>query len=190
MDVLRGPLQGCDYCEVPWRGQAPSLRNQWVRMRRGAQCAPGELSDSARLHGASRTPPPTAYMQTSVYPWRADGEHRPLQNEGRGHLAPEGSIGRGRKGVKKNAALLHFLAFAFSDHIIGVPRGEQPLGRASRAVGSSGTLFGSFWGSKRNTWRENPMIRGGTARWCPRQARNDTKTRKKILQFPRASCMI
>ena len=106
-------------------GSSPFLQNQWVRMRRGAQCAPGELSDSARLHGASRTPPPTAYMQISVYPWRADGEHRPLQNEGRGHLAPEGSIGRGRKGVKKNAALLHFLVFAFSDHIFGVPRGER-----------------------------------------------------------------
>ena len=41
-------------------------------------------------------------------------------------LAPEGSIGRGRKGVKKNAALLHFLAFAFSDHTFGVPRGRAP----------------------------------------------------------------
>ena len=40
-------------------------------------------------------------------------------------LAPEGSIGRGRKGVKKNAALLHFLAFASSDHIFGVLRGER-----------------------------------------------------------------
>ena len=60
-------------------GQAPSLRNQWVRMRRGAQCAPGELSDSARLHGASRTPPPTAYMQISVYPWRADASIGPYR---------------------------------------------------------------------------------------------------------------
>ena len=30
-------------------------------------------------------------------------------------------------------------------------QGAGPLGRASRAIGSSGTLFGSFWGSKRNT---------------------------------------
>ena len=37
-------------------------------------------------------------------------------------LAPEGSIGRGRKGVKKNAALLHFLVFAFSDLLFGVLR--------------------------------------------------------------------
>ena len=60
------------------------------------------------------------------------------------------SVGR-RKSVKKNAALLHFLAFPSSDHLFGVPRGEQPLGRASRAVGSSGHFFGSFLVSKRNT---------------------------------------
>ena len=66
-------------------------------------------------------------------------------------LAPEGSIGEGRKSVKKRAALLHVLAFPFLDHPFGVPRGEQPLGRASRAVGSSGHFFGSFWVSKRNT---------------------------------------
>ena len=65
-------------------------------------------------------------------------------------LAPEGSIGEGFKSVKKNAALLHFLAFGPFDHLIGVLRGEQPLSRASRAVGSSGHLFGSFWVSKRN----------------------------------------
>ena len=66
-------------------------------------------------------------------------------------LAPEGSIGEGAKSVKKNAALLHFLAFGHFDHLFGVPRGEQPLGRASRAIGSSGHFFGSFWVSKRNT---------------------------------------
>ena len=32
-------------------------------------------------------------------------------------------------------------------------RTQAPLSRASRAIGSSGTLFGSFWGSKRNTYR-------------------------------------
>mgnify|MGYP004648995905 CR=1 FL=1 len=63
-------------------------------------------------------------------------------------LAPEGSIGRGRKGVKKNAALLHFLAFAFSDHIIGVPRGGQPLGRGPLPR-NSGTFFVSFFGHKK-----------------------------------------
>ena len=84
-------------------------------------------------------------------------------------MAPEGSIGRGRKGVKKNAALLHFLAFAFSDHIMGVPRGEEPLGRglrvaherarfagwrrslcaAKRLPRNSETFFASFFGHKK-----------------------------------------
>ena len=98
-------------------------------------------------------------------------KHRPLQNGSRGHSAPEGSIGRGRKGVKKNAALLHFLAFAFSDHIFGVPRGEQPLSRASRAIGSSGHFFRFLFGCpKRKDWRGNDAIKGDTAGWCPRQA--------------------
>ena len=58
-------------------------------------------------------------------PERADDKHRPLQNEGRGLLAPEGSIGEESKSVKKNAALLHFLAFSLADHPFGVPRGER-----------------------------------------------------------------
>ena len=64
---------------------------------------------------------------------RADASGRPYGNR-RLHSAPEGSIGRGRKGVKKNAALLHFLAFAFSDHNFGVLRGEQPLSRGLRVA--------------------------------------------------------
>ena len=35
-----------------------------------------------------------------------------------------GQSGKREKSVKKNAALLHFLAFGFFDHIFGVPRGE------------------------------------------------------------------
>ena len=53
---------------------------------------------------------------TGGYRIRPDGNRRL-------HSAPEGSIGRGRKGVKKNAALRHFLAFAFSDYNFGVPKG-------------------------------------------------------------------
>ena len=44
------------------------------------------------------------------------------------NLGPEGqSVGR-RKSVKKNAALLHFLAFSLADLSSGVPRGRAPLG--------------------------------------------------------------
>ena len=42
------------------------------------------------------------------------------------NLAPEGSNGEGSKSVKKNAALLHFLAFGPFDHLFGVPRGRAP----------------------------------------------------------------
>ena len=78
---------------------------------------------------------------TSIGPYRKDiEEFRPRR----------GQYGEGPKSVKKNAALLHFLAFEAFDHLFGVLRGEQPLSRASRAIGSSGDLFGSFWVSKRN----------------------------------------
>ena len=62
-----------------------------------------------------------------------------------------GQYGEEQKSVKKNAALLRFLAFLLLDHTFGVLRGEQPLSRASRAIGSSGHFFGSFLVSKRNT---------------------------------------
>ena len=61
--------------------------------------------------------------------------------------------------MKKRAALLHVLAFSFLDHLFGVLRGEQPLSRASRAIGSSGHFFGSFLVSKRNAWRKLPIIK-------------------------------
>ena len=49
--------------------------------------------------------------------------------------------------MKKNAALLRFLAFLLLDHNFGVPRGEQPLGRAPR-LGTSGTFLVLFWSQK------------------------------------------
>ena len=106
-----------------------------------------------------------------------------------------GQYGEEPKSVKKNAALLHFLAFGSFDHIFGVLRGERlaaktmaasllrkparaivrpaganiarspvsprstvaprsqprnPLGRASRAIASSGDFFRYlFWSQKR-----------------------------------------
>ena len=57
-----------------------------------------------------------------------------------------GQCGGRRKSVKKNAALLHFLAFSLTDPRFGVLRGEQPLSRAARAVGSSGHFFRFLFG--------------------------------------------
>ena len=71
-----------------------------------------------------------------------------------------GQSGKREKSVKKNAALLHFLGFFPLTLLFGVPRGAGPLGRASRAIGSSGTFFGSFWGSKRNTQRPEAVKKG------------------------------
>ena len=62
-------------------------------------------------------------------------------------LAPEGPDGEKQKSVKNRAALLHGLAFLLLDLIFGVPRGEQPLGRAPR-LGSSGTFLLLFWSQK------------------------------------------
>ncbi|MBD8951125.1 MAG: hypothetical protein EGR85_03905 [Subdoligranulum sp.] len=74
---------------------------------------------------------------------RADIESAPTYQK---NLAPEGSIGEGQKSVKKSAALLRFLAFLFLDYPFGVLRGEQPLSRASRAIGSSGHFFRFLFG--------------------------------------------
>ena len=63
-------------------------------------------------------------------------------------LTPEGPDGEKSKSVKKRAALLHVLAFCFLDHLFGVPRGEQPLGRGSLPRNSE-TFFASFFGHKK-----------------------------------------
>ena len=70
-------------------------------------------------------------------------------------LAPEGSIGEKQKSVKNRAALLHGLAFLFLDFHFGVPRGEQPLGRAPR-LGSSGTFLLLFWSQKSRHSGDHP----------------------------------
>ena len=61
-------------------------------------------------------------------------------------LAPEGSIGKGRKSVKKRAALLHVLAFSFLDLLFGVPRGRAPWAGPPALSEVAGTFFASFLG--------------------------------------------
>jgi len=76
---------------------------------------------------------------------RADMESAPTPTK----IWPRrGQCGGRRKSVKKNAALLHFLAFSLTDHLFGVPRGEQPLGRGSLPRNSE-TFFVSFFGHKK-----------------------------------------
>ena len=59
-----------------------------------------------------------------------------------------GQYGEERKSVKKNAALLRFLAFLLLDHTFGVLRGEQPLRRGSLPRNSE-TFFATFFGHKK-----------------------------------------
>ena len=114
---------------------------------------------------------PTDRPQINDYPYmlwsrqilRADMESAPTVYLW-GFRPRRGQCGERFKSVKKNAALLHFLAFESFDHIIGVPRGEQPLGRGSLPRNSE-TFFASFFGHKKG--RSNgcsPLIRGAGRR--------------------------
>ena len=147
---------------------------------RGEQCSPVQFGGHAQLRGRAMLAPTATLClhvggdaciapQISTYPMRADDQHRPLQNEGRDIWPRKGANGEGSKSVKKNAALLHFLAFGPFDHIIGVLRGEQPLSRglrvaherarfagwrrslcaAKRLPRNSETFFASFFGHKK-----------------------------------------
>ena len=93
---------------------------------RGAQCAPVQSRNRRTILRADIESAPTP---TKIWPRRGQ------------------TVGR-RKSVKKNAALLHFLAFPSNDHPFGVPRGEQPLGRGPLPR-NSGTFFVSFFGHKK-----------------------------------------
>ena len=82
-----------------------------IRQSRPARAVPAtpyppEWSITLTSHGASGTPPPTDGLKVEFRPRR-------------------GQSGRGAKGVKKNAALLRFLAFGAFDHLFGVLRGER-----------------------------------------------------------------
>ena len=97
-----------------------------------------------------RQPAELAHSCGSMPHWGIDRCATPQQRASAptewGDLAPEGSIGEVSKSVKKNAALLHFLAFGRFDLLFGVLRDEQPLSRASRAVGSNGHFFRFLFG--------------------------------------------
>ena len=76
---------------------------------------------------------------TSIGPYSKDVEEfRPRR----------GQSGKREKSVKKNAALLHFLAFLLLDHIFGILKGVQPLRRGLRVAHERASFAGwrpSFW---------------------------------------------
>ena len=118
---------------------------------RGEQCSPVQFGGHAKLRGRAMLAP-----QISTYPMRADDQHRPLQNEGRDIWPRKGANGEGSKSVKKNAALLHFLAFGSFDHNFGVLRGEQPLRRGCGVAQRS-----------KPQWGFEPHERASSAGWRP-----------------------
>ena len=156
--------------------------------------SPPKNRNPAQSPGASRTPPPTRNHTRDVGASIARPQESRVAAPPTGGyrirpyvpkiLAPEGSNGEGQKNVKKSAALLRFLAFLALDHPFGVLRGEQPLSRASRAIGSSGTFFGSFWGSKRNTYRRQPIIKGSRRKVAASGAREPCRKPQNILHPP------
>ena len=97
----------------------------------------GQISDNTRFSGRIWNPP---LRQPKI-------------------LAPEGSIGEGRKSVKKSAALLRFLAFLFLDHPFGVPRGRAPWA-VPRASEQRDFFRFLFWSQKRKVSRKNPTKKG------------------------------
>ena len=86
------------------------------------------------------------HPQISVYPVRADDEHRPLQNVGRVLSAPEGSMRREVKKREEKRSTPAFFSFFTSRPPLWGSQGAGPLGRASRAIGSSGHLFRFLFG--------------------------------------------
>ena len=153
-------------CKGRWHGGAVTEGLERVQGRWVVSVRPQSLSLRYRAASSLYTREPLLYHpQISVYPVRADDEHRPLQNVGRVLSAPEGPDGEGRKSVKKRAALLHVLAFSALDHLFGVPRGEQPLGRAAVRSRSDQSPSGAL----KHT--SGPALRDGGARCAPPSAR-------------------
>ena len=115
-------------------------------------------------NGASRTPPPTNCQKAAPRNRNCEQFHCRVLAPGRGQsvrswilkgaLAKRSCVARtqaplsraavrSRSDQSPSGALKHTSGPALRD-------GGHRFGRQARAIGSSGTLFGSFWGSKRN----------------------------------------
>ena len=57
-------------------GHLPLHKGGFTLGCRGEQCSPVRFDGSAKLPGASGTPPPTTYMKIGNHPGWADDEHR------------------------------------------------------------------------------------------------------------------
>ena len=82
-----------------------------------------------------------------------------------------GQCGKRKKSVKKNAALLHFLAFPLADLVSGVPRGRAPLGGV-RCLATAGLFSLPFLVTKKVGLTEGCCyIEVSAARWRNTESR-------------------
>ena len=161
-------------CPLFYLGGSRKAKNRRKLRCRGAQCAPVQLNDSARFHGrtlfaptatvrlsvggGARCAPPSADAPANTRTCRADIESAPTPTK----IGPRRgqSVGR-RKSVKKNAALLHFLAFPPNDHPFGVPRGRAPWAGV-RCLGTARLFSLPFLVTKKEGLPEEAQIKRET----------------------------
>ena len=110
------------------------LRSQhWLLLRTDSPDT-GEVARSARM-GTLAPKVTEGWLGDDSCPWGHPSPACRRELPSRGAINPTPvefiwprrgqPVGR-RKSVKKNAALLHFLAFSLPDHLSGVPRGRAP----------------------------------------------------------------
>ena len=85
-----------------------------------------------------------------------------------------GQCGEGPKGVKKNAALLHFLAFPLTDLVSGVPRGRAPLGGV-RCLATAGLFSLPFLVTKKESLGKLQLNIEVSAAWWRNTESRDIK---------------
>ena len=146
MDVESGPPRGELRRQavrggraLQYRGCQPPLKGSHTPCR-GEHCSPEESHVITKLPGRTKRPctPPYGPTTNNRQPIYNTPPHTPTGRRGRRPLRPNinkpptvkfwprrGQCGGRRKSVKKNAALLHFLAFSLADLPFGVPRGER-----------------------------------------------------------------
>ena len=140
---------------------------------RGEHCSPAESYAAAKLPGRTLFAP-TTYPKSAIKNRNFASSHRRVLAPGRGQCV--------RSWILKGALAKRSCA----------ARTQAPLSRASRAIGSSGTLFGSFWGSKRNTQRVVAHYnKGAAAGWRPPgicnrnpKSNNDCNPPANMIYFP------
>ena len=102
---------------------------------RGEQCSPAKISRCRKIPRADMESAPTNYQKAATKNRNREPPNCRVLAPGRGQSVRSWIL-KGALAKRSRKA-----------------RTQAPLSRASRAIGSSGTLFASFWGSKRKDYR-------------------------------------